>query len=134
VLVHVERWAGQGRRFAIVEHPGGGTLRLPLDWTDRGPPWVSPRVDGRPVRLAVGALLKLAGALDVALGRTLAGTADRAEGSGEEPAQTSADGAKIARGGVGEPAGRSSARRPPGVGVARAEGDPGSGERRGGRR
>jgi hypothetical protein len=86
VLVRVERWIGAGRRFALVEHPEGGTLRLPLEWTDRGPRWVSPCVNGRPVRLAIGGLLKLAGALDVALGRTLAGKADRAERSAEEPA------------------------------------------------
>jgi len=134
VLVRVERWSGAGRRFAIVEHPDGGTLRLPLDWTDRGPPWVSPRVSGRPVRLAIGGLLKLAGALDVALDRTLAGKADRAEGSGEEPAGASADGAKITRRAVGEPACRGSARRPSGVGVARAEAGPNADDPRGGRR
>ena len=25
----------QGHRYVIVEHPHGGQLRLPLDWTDR---------------------------------------------------------------------------------------------------
>src|SRR5262249_12095921 len=134
VLVRVERWSGVGRRFAIVEHPDGGTLRLPLEWTDRGPAWVSPHVNGRPVRLAVGGLLKLAGALDVALGRTLAGQTAGAEGSREEGARASADGARNARGGVGEPASRSSERRPAGVGVASAEAGPDADDRRGGRR
>ncbi len=92
VLVRVERWAGQGRRFAIVEHPGRGTLRLPLDWTDRGRPWVSPCVKGRPVRLAVGALLKLAGALDVALGRTLASCEPGAIGQAAANASEGEDG------------------------------------------
>jgi len=132
VLLGVGRWIGRGRRFADVEHPAGGRLRVPLDWTDRGRPWTSPHVNGRPVRLAVGGLLEIAGALDVALGRALAGNAARAEGLDEEPAGAGADGAKNARGELGEPAGRGSTRRPSRVGVARAEDAPGSNDRRGG--
>ncbi len=34
VLIRIERWPRYGRRYAIVEHPRGGTVRLPAEWTD----------------------------------------------------------------------------------------------------
>ena len=59
-----------GRRYVDVEHPPGQYMRLPVEWTDRSPPLVPPSVEGRAVRLSVPALLELAGAVQVALGRT----------------------------------------------------------------
>jgi hypothetical protein len=60
-----------GRRYVDVEHPPGQYMRLPVEWTDRSPPFVPPSVGGRAVRLSVPALLELARAVQVALGRTL---------------------------------------------------------------
>jgi hypothetical protein len=134
VLVRIERWTRHDRRYAIVEHPDGGTLRLPLDWTDRAPPWVSPHVDGRPVRLSTGGMLRLTAAVGVALGRTLAEAEDRAESSRFNPVQGSADAAKNVRDRLGQSARRGSAQRPRSVGGARAQVAAGSKERRGGHR
>jgi hypothetical protein len=39
-----------GRRYATVEHPHGGQLRLPLDWTDRTAPVLPRQVKGWDVR------------------------------------------------------------------------------------
>jgi hypothetical protein len=58
-----------GRRYVDVEHPPGQYMRLPVEWTDRSPPLVPPSVGGRAVRLSVPALLELASAVQVALGR-----------------------------------------------------------------
>jgi hypothetical protein len=58
-----------GRRYIDVEYPRGWSLRLPIEWTDRSSPWVPPTVEGHEVRLSVSALLKLAGAVEVALGQ-----------------------------------------------------------------
>ncbi|MFY0583894.1 DUF5953 family protein [Cystobacter fuscus] len=60
----------EGRRYVDVEHPPGQYMRLPLEWTDRSPPFVPPSVGGREVRLSIPALLELASAVQVALGRT----------------------------------------------------------------
>jgi len=48
----------------IVEVPGEGRLVLPIEWTDRGPPWSTPTVDGREVRLSARGLLAAAQAVD----------------------------------------------------------------------
>lgn len=58
-----------GRRYVDVEHPPGRYMRLPLAWTDRASPLVPPSVGGRAARLSVPALLELASAVQVALGR-----------------------------------------------------------------
>jgi hypothetical protein len=39
-VVRFERDYQHGRRYVVVERPGGGNLCLPVEWTDRGPPWV----------------------------------------------------------------------------------------------
>ena len=64
-----------GRRYLLLEHSTAGVIRLPVEWTDRAAPWVSPRAQGRDVRLDLRGLLKLAAACAVALGRKLDGTA-----------------------------------------------------------
>lgn len=71
-VVRIERSSQDGRRYVVVEHVRGEALRLPIEWTDRGPPWVPPQVDGRPVRLGARGLLRLADAVDAVLARTLA--------------------------------------------------------------
>jgi hypothetical protein len=54
------------RDMLIAEVPGGRRLVLPVEWTDRGAPWVTPTVDGREVRLSARGLLALACAVDAA--------------------------------------------------------------------
>jgi hypothetical protein len=72
-VVRFERDYQHGARYVVVERPHGGPhLRLPLEWTDRGPPWVPPQVNGRPVRLAASRLLRLAKAVQAVQARTLA--------------------------------------------------------------
>ena len=61
----------QGRRYVIVEHPHGGQLRLPLDWTDRAAPAAPPQLNGRDVRLSIRGLRALAAAVGVARSRKL---------------------------------------------------------------
>ena len=58
-----------GRRYVDVEHPPGRYMRLPIEWTDRGPPLVPPSVNGQEARLSVPALLKLAQFVQAALER-----------------------------------------------------------------
>jgi hypothetical protein len=70
-----------GRRYVDVEHPAGRYMRLPLEWTDRAPPFVPPSIDGRAARLSVAALLELASAVHVALcGRQSSSDATLADG------------------------------------------------------
>lgn len=67
VVRAVRRPDGQG--FVDVEHPAGGTLRLPDGWTDRGRP--SPAavtVAGRAPRATAEGLLKVARVVAAALG------------------------------------------------------------------
>jgi len=69
-LVRLER-DHQGRRYVIVEHPHGGQLRLPLDWTERAAPASPPQVNGRDVRLSIRGLRALAAAVGIARSRKL---------------------------------------------------------------
>lgn len=69
-VVRIER-DRHGRQFVTVEHPTAFWLRLPAHWTDRAAPPPPPRVDGRELRLSVAALVRLAAAVDVALGEKL---------------------------------------------------------------
>jgi hypothetical protein len=64
-VVSFKRDHQSGRRFVVVEHPRGGQLVLPLDWTDRGPLQQVPTVDGREVVADVAALLRLAQAVSI---------------------------------------------------------------------
>jgi hypothetical protein len=60
-----------GQQYVDVEHPKGGFIRLPLEWTDRRAPVVEPVAGGQQVRLDALALLKLAEAVEEVLGRAL---------------------------------------------------------------
>jgi len=71
-VVRFERNYQHGGRYVVIDGPRGGALRLPIEWTDRGPPWVPPVVDGRPVRLAVRGLLLLARMVEAVKARPLA--------------------------------------------------------------
>jgi hypothetical protein len=53
---------------ADVEHPDGGSLRIPIEWTDRSVPSVVPQLHGRDVCLSVTGLQQLAAAVRAALG------------------------------------------------------------------
>jgi hypothetical protein len=59
--LRVVRW-GHNRRnpYVEVERRGGRSLRVPLDWTDRGAPWVVPALGGSPVKLDPLGLCRLA--------------------------------------------------------------------------
>jgi hypothetical protein len=59
------------RRYIDAEHPCGWTIRLPIEWTDRAPSLLAPRVGDREIRLAAAGLLKVAAAVEVALGQKL---------------------------------------------------------------
>ena len=58
-VIRSERTQG-GRRFVLVQHPRDGFLRLPIEWTDRAPATIPPRVEGRDLCVDVRGLLKLA--------------------------------------------------------------------------
>ncbi|QSQ27272.1 hypothetical protein JY651_21185 [Pyxidicoccus parkwayensis] len=60
-----------GQQYVDVEHPQGGFIRLPLEWTDRRTPTVPAVSGGRQVRLSAPALLKLAEAVEEGLKRPL---------------------------------------------------------------
>ena len=57
----------EGEGFVDVEHPDGGSFRVPLRWTDRAAPWVVPQVDGYDVRLSPDGLKQMALAVRAAL-------------------------------------------------------------------
>ena len=59
------------QRYVDVEHPRGWVIRLPVEWTDRGSPSPPPRLGDREIRVAPGDLLRVAAAVEVALGRKL---------------------------------------------------------------
>ncbi len=69
----------------IVEAPDGGRMVLPIAWTDRGPPWVTPTRAGREVRLCARGLLALARAIDAALHQKLGPRPETCPGSAEAP-------------------------------------------------
>jgi hypothetical protein len=68
ILVRTLR-AQDGQQYVDVEHPEGWHLRLPVEWTDRAPPLVPPRVGGKQVHLTLAGLLKAAAAVEEALSR-----------------------------------------------------------------
>ena len=133
-VVHFERDHQHGRRYVVVEHPRGGTLRLPIEWTDRGPPWVPPQVDGRPVRLAASGLLRLANAVHAAFDRTLAIAGPRSPDSSSGPEGGNGDATTSSSGRADEPDRRRPQRSARRVGDARAQDASGSKHRNGGRR
>ena len=117
-LVRVER-DHQGHRYVIVEHPHGGQLRLPLDWTDRAAPAAPPQLNGRDVRLSLRGLRALAAAVGVARSRKLdlSAVGPAPSSQAEEASPRSAR----STGRVGRAVGRRAARPARGVGVSPAE-------------
>ena len=91
-LVRTRRDHLARRQTLIAEVPGGGRIVLPVEWTDRGPPWATPTVDGTEVRLSARGLLALAQAIDTALRQELGHFSPSCSGSMEaEHASRSAD-------------------------------------------
>ena len=117
-VVRLER-DHQGHRDVIVEHPHGGQLRLPLDWTDRAAPAVPPQVNGRDVRLSLRGLRALAAAVGVARARKrdVSEVGPAPSSQAEEASPRSAR----ATGRVGRAVGRRAARPARGVGVSPAQ-------------
>jgi hypothetical protein len=62
----------EGQQYVDVEHPKGGLIRVPLEWTDRRTPVAMVVVAGQQGRLNAPALLKLAEAVEEGLKRSLA--------------------------------------------------------------
>ncbi|WP_373372238.1 hypothetical protein [Sorangium atrum] len=82
-----------GRRYVDAEHPQGWTIRLPIEWTDRAGPGVTPRWHGREVRLDARGLLELARAVRTALDlhREEPNTQTVASAKASQPAHASAE-------------------------------------------
>ena len=91
-LVRTQRDHLARRQTLIAEVPGGGRIVLPIEWTDRGPPWTTPTMDGTEVRLSARGLLALALAVDTALRQKLGHLSPSCSASMEaEHASRSAD-------------------------------------------
>ena len=71
VVVRNEREQKSGRRYVVVEHPAGGLLRLPIEWTDQSAPQFAQRINGRELQLDLKRLQKLHQMCAVALGDRL---------------------------------------------------------------
>jgi hypothetical protein len=57
----VIRWLRvRGEPYVELLHPRGWTIRVPQEWTERGRPAVVPVLDGRPVRLGLAGLVRIA--------------------------------------------------------------------------
>jgi len=118
-IVRMER-DRQGRRYVTAEHPHGGNIRLPLEWTDRAAPTPLPEVEGHEVRVSVRGLLALAGAVEVALTRKL-DSAEPAPAPWSQAEQATTPSDRSAGRMVGA-VGDRTARPARGVGVAAAQG------------
>jgi hypothetical protein len=134
-VVRFERDYQHGARYVVVERPHGGPhLRLPLEWTDRGPPWVPPQVSGRPVRLAASGLLRLAKAVQAVQARTLAISVPRSPDSSSGPDGGKGDATPSSSDRAQESGGCRPPRSARRVGDARTQKASGSQQRRGDRR
>jgi hypothetical protein len=131
-VVRFERDYQYGRRYVVVERPGGGNLCLPIEWTDRGPPWVPPQVDGRPVRLAAGGLLQIAKAIQSTPDRSLAISGTRSPDSTSGPEGKNGDATTSSSGRADEPGRRRPQRSARRVGDPRLQASSGPKPRRGG--
>lgn len=70
-LVGMRRDHLAGCQTVIAEVADGSHIVLPIDWTDRGRPWVAPRLADRDVLLSADGLLSLARAVETALNQKL---------------------------------------------------------------
>jgi len=66
VIARLER-SSHNKRYILVEHPKGGFLRLPIEWTDRSSSKVPPKFKNRILKAGIRELLKLSHACDAAL-------------------------------------------------------------------
>lgn len=66
-LVRLRRDHGTRRQTVIAEVGDGSHIVLPIDWTDRGAPWATPRLGGRDVKLCARGMLLLGKAVATAL-------------------------------------------------------------------
>jgi hypothetical protein len=57
--------------YVEVEHPAGWRMRVPIEWTDRSLPQVTPHIGGQQVPFTAPALLRLERAVRVALDQRL---------------------------------------------------------------
>jgi hypothetical protein len=57
--------------YVEVEHPAGWRMRVPIEWTDRSLPQVTPHIGGQQVPFTAPTLLKLESAVRVALDQRL---------------------------------------------------------------
>jgi hypothetical protein len=88
------------RQMLLAQLPDGGRILLPLDWTDRGQPWVAPMVDGQEVKLCPRGLLALSRAVDAAQRKEVGPLSSPCSGSEEvKQAPRSADGSSRDHGG-----------------------------------
>jgi hypothetical protein len=55
----------------LAEVEDGSHIVLPINWTDRGSPWVCPRIDGKDVKLCSRGLTSLGQAVETALRQKL---------------------------------------------------------------
>ncbi len=62
IVRHCRR--GDGYRYVDAEHPSGGWIRLPLEWTDRAAHALVSGRNGRVAQLSFDGLLRLARAVD----------------------------------------------------------------------
>jgi hypothetical protein len=127
-----------GRRYIEAEHPRGWTIRLPVEWTDRGAPLTPPRLNGREVKAYAKDLLRLANAI-AARDKNGGRVPPPAGGKDERPhispqnlaAGVGSAGARV--GAVVHPVRDDTAERDRGVGHSRSQSPTRQGTARGGR-
>jgi len=102
-VVRTRREQLSRRQTVVAEVADGGHIELPVDWTDRGAPWVTPRLAGREVKLCARGLLALARAVDAALGQKVGPLASgcSACAEAESTSQTAEASGRHLAGGVG---------------------------------
>ncbi len=141
LVLPVRQWLRlKDEPYVDVLHPEGWTVRVPLSWTDRGPPTVVPEVDGQPVKLDLDGLSRLARyvrrKLDTPAPRATEVANQAMDGELEQRVQQAVESR-----GPADPAaelGRGRSRRPPSsaqrVGLAVAKNASNNSSRRGGER
>lgn len=88
-LVKLRRDHTAQRQTLIAELADGSHMVLPVDWTDRGKPWGSPRHGGVEVKLCGRGLLRMARAVETALAqKRAASTPGRSAWKEAEPTET----------------------------------------------
>lgn len=70
-LIRLRREHDSPRQMVIARVVGASNIEVPIHWTDRGAPWVTPIVRGKEVKLSARGLLALARAVAAALEQEL---------------------------------------------------------------